>query len=186
MPDVFTMIIEKLQELGFFKFLLPYILTSAIFYGGLRKSRVFGEPEKNTVVNMTVALVASMMVWAAPILAGIDIETQLAAFFMQATAISLVFMVSIMIAGMFLPPDLPTVLKEALGNKIAALVFIGIVSGVFVLFTSGLFNALFGKVLLNIPPDVLWMIVGIALLILPVILVVGVGGGKGEKKTGGK
>lgn len=186
MADIFTPIIQKLHELGFFKFLLPYMLTSSIFYGLLRKSEVFGRPEKNQAVNGTVALVTSLMVWAAPIIAGIDIETQLAAFFTQGLIMTLVSMVSLMIAGMFLPPNLPEVLKDAMGNWVAALIIIGIAAGIFVFLMSGLFYALFGKVLISIPSDALWSIGAIILLILPIILIVGVGGGGERKEKGGK
>jgi len=184
MPDIFTPIIEKLMELGFFKFLLPYMLTSAIFYGLLRKTQIFGDPEKNTAVNATVATVAALMAMAAPIITGIDIQTQLSAFFMQAMSVSLIFIVSIMIAGMFLPPNLPELLEKKLKSWSAALLIIGMASGVFVFLMSGLFSMLFGRIILSIPSDVLWMIVGAILLILPIILIVGIGGG-GNKKQGG-
>jgi hypothetical protein len=32
MPDVFTAVIERLREIGAFKFLFPYMLTSASFW----------------------------------------------------------------------------------------------------------------------------------------------------------
>ena len=92
-------------------FLLPFTLTSAIFYGALRKSQIFGEPEKNVAVNGVVSLVASMMVWAAPIILGIDIQTSLATFFVQGLFATLVIMVGLVIVGMFAPPDLSKTLS---------------------------------------------------------------------------
>ena len=127
MPDVFTPVILKLQEIGAFNFFFPFMLTSAVFYGLLRKSQVFGKPEENTAVNGVIALMISFMVWAYPIMSGVDIEAQMSSFFMHGLVITLVVMVSVMLMGMFAPPDLPKHLADTIlkGNKfVAILIFI--------------------------------------------------------------
>lgn len=175
MPDIFTPVIERLRDIGAFRFLFPYILTSAVFYGLLRKSQVFGEPEKNVAVNAVVALVASFMVWSYPVIIGVDIETQLAAFFTQGLVVTLAFMVSLMIVGMFLPPNLTEHLAKNLfkGNKAWSIVLIGVFFGFVILGTSGLWNVLTGPDLFKeVPSDVLVTIGVIVLLILPVIFIV--------------
>lgn len=110
----------KLQELGFFTFILPFLLVAAIFYGLLRKSQVFGKPEENIAVNAIVALIAGFMVWAYPIIgaasAGVDVERLLSEFFFKSTMITLVVMLGLLIAGMFMPPDLPSKIGEKLGT----------------------------------------------------------------------
>jgi len=111
-PFEFT--IKKLQELGFFQFLLPFMLTATVFYGLLRKSKIFGEPKENVVVNGMVSLIAAFMVWASPILLGINIETQLSLFFLYSMIGILVFLVSLIIASLFFPPDLPKFLADNL------------------------------------------------------------------------
>ena len=58
MSDLFVDVIKKLQDIGAFNFLFPYILTSAIFYGLLRKSQIFGKPDENVAVNGVIAIVA--------------------------------------------------------------------------------------------------------------------------------
>ena len=83
MTSPFDTAIQKMAELGLFKFLFPFMLTAAVFYGLLRKSQIFGDSEKNVAVNAIVALVAGFMVWSYPIIAGIDITLQLANFFME-------------------------------------------------------------------------------------------------------
>ncbi|MEM5828345.1 MAG: hypothetical protein QW197_02475 [Candidatus Aenigmatarchaeota archaeon] len=80
MSDIFSNLILTLHQIGFFRFLIPFILTSAIFYGLLRKSKIFGEPEKNVAVNATVAISSAFLVSAAPIIAGIDITAYLSGF----------------------------------------------------------------------------------------------------------
>lgn len=180
MADIFTPVIERLRDIGAFNFLFPYMLTSAVFYGLLRKSQVFGKPDENTAVNAVVSLIASLMVWAYPIIAGVDIETQLVAFFTQGLVVTLVFMLALLITGMFLPPDLPKHLAEGLfsGNKAGGILVVGIVIGLIILGTSGMWNVLFGpQVFGETPTDVLVAIVVIVLLVVPIIFIT-YGGGK--------
>lgn len=174
MPDIFTPVIQKLGEIGAFKFLFPYLLTSAIFYGLLRKSQVFGKPEENVAVNAVVALVASFMVWAYPVLGGVDIQTQLSAFFTQGIVITLAFMIGLMIIGMFFPPDLSKYLADNLfkGNKAWSIVIIGLAFAFFILGTSGLWSALVNpQAFAGVPSDVLMTIAVIVLLVLPIIFI---------------
>jgi len=80
MANPFETVILNMRETGMFQFMLPFMLSSAIFYGLLRKSQIFGDPARSVTVNAVVALVASFMIWASPIILGIDIETRLASF----------------------------------------------------------------------------------------------------------
>ena len=61
MTTPLEIVLINLEKMGFFAF-LPFILTAAIFYGLLRRSKLFGEPEKNIVVNAVISLVAAFMV----------------------------------------------------------------------------------------------------------------------------
>ncbi len=136
--------ILQLQSLGFFKFFLPFILTAAIFYGGLRRAKLFGEPETNVAVNAIVAFAISLFVWAAPIILGVDIESKLSAFFVQGFSVTLVVLVALVIAGMFFPPDL----AKSLGEKMkapfwGAVVIVSLLIGVVILVSSGLGTILF-------------------------------------------
>lgn len=142
MTTPFDIAILNLQRIGFFKFVLPFILSAAIFYGLLRKSQLFGPAEKNAAVNAVVALSASFFVWAWPILMGIDITNQLSAFFMQGMGTALVVMVGLLLAGMFLPPDLPKTISERLksGWSIGVMVVGGIILVAILLISSGLYQ----------------------------------------------
>lgn len=148
MPSFFEIAILKLKAFGFFKFLLPFILTAAIIYGLLRKSQLFGEPDKNVAVNATIAFTVSLFVWAAPIILGIDIERNLAAFWIQGLSVSLIIIVGLMLASMFFPPDLAKQLTEHMKGKNwfwAGLIIVGIFVGGVLLLTSGLYVVLFPK-----------------------------------------
>jgi len=121
MSDVFSSLIITLHNLGVFKFLIPYILTLAIFYGLLRKSKIFGEPEKNIAVNATVAASAAFLVAAAPIIAGIDITRYLSGFL-----IYIMFVIFAMMTVLFIPNIIFPTLKEfdiSIDKKTIAIVF---------------------------------------------------------------
>lgn len=147
MPSFFETAVLKLQALGFFKFLLPFILTAAIIYGGLRRSQIFGEPERNVAVNAIVSFVISLFVWAAPIILGVDIETKLAAFFVQGFSVSLIVLVALVLAGMFFPPNLAKELSEKIKGPTfwGGVIVVSLIAGGVILVSSGLGSILFPK-----------------------------------------
>lgn len=172
MPEnIFSNVIFKLQEIGAFNFLFPYLLTTSIFYGLLRKTRIFGDPDRNVSVNGIIALVSGFMVWAFPILRGIDVETQLSTFFMQGMIVILVLMVGLMLVGMILPEDLPIKLWEKWKDQYnipTIILILSIVIGVVIFVTSGLVSIfLTPDVIATIPSDVLLVLGIIVVLVIP-------------------
>jgi len=117
MTSPMEVVIKNLQEIGAFQFLFPFMLTAAVFYGLLRRSKIFGEPEKNVGVNAVVALIAAFMVWSYPVLTGVNVEVMLAKFFFQGIIATLVIIVGLLIVTTFLPGSL----GEFLGEKLLRL-----------------------------------------------------------------
>lgn len=122
MNDPISQLIINLNNLGFFRFIIPFILTSAIFYGLLRRSRIFGDPKENVAVNATIAISAAFLVSAAPIIAGIDIANYLSGFLIY----SLFVIIGIIII-VFLPiiykPALEEFGKKELNKKTFLVIF---------------------------------------------------------------
>lgn len=171
MPTFFETAILKLQSLGFFTFLLPFILTAAIIYGGLRRAQLFGEPERNVAVNAVVAFVISLFVWAAPIILGIDIETKLSAFFIQGFSVSLIVIIALVLAGMFFPPDLAKSLSDRIKTPVfwGGIIIVALIVGGVILVSSGLATVLFPKGIgINFSSD---LVVSMAVLIALVVSV---------------
>ena len=175
MPTFFETAILKLQSLGFFQFLLPFILTAAIIYGGLRRAQLFGEQEKNVAVNAIVAFVISLFVWAAPIILGIEIEAKLSSFFIQGFSMSLIVLIALVLAGMFFPPDL----AKSLGDKIkapyfyGAIIIVALIVGGVILVSSGLATVLFPKGIgVKVSSDVFISIAVIIALVVSVAVIV--------------
>ena len=133
-------VILRLSEIGFFQFVLPFLLTSAIFYGLLRKSQIFGDPDKNIAINAVVSLTAGFMVWAYPIIAGVDVTETISTFFFQGAMAMVGVILGIMIAGMFLPKDLPSEISKHIKSSkgIGIIVAIGLIIAFVIVITSGL------------------------------------------------
>lgn len=183
MTSPFEIVILRLSELGFFNFVLPFMLISAILYGLLRKSQIFGPPEKNVVVNAVVSISAAFLVLAAPVLLGINIQQPLSAFFLQSMVAGLVGIMVFMIAGLVLPPDLPKVLNEKFKTGFWSVVIVaGVLVGLMMLITSGLVSVFFGPGtgVSTIPEDILAIAVVMIFLIAGVLIIFGIGG-KGGK-----
>lgn len=61
-----------LRSIGFFDFLLPFILFFAIIYGALEKTEVFGKDRHdiNSVIALVIALIATTTAMVTKVLAG--------------------------------------------------------------------------------------------------------------------
>jgi hypothetical protein len=183
MANTFDFVIVRLNQLGFFQLLL-FVLTSAVFYGLLRKSKLFGEADRNIVVNGVVALVAAFMVWSAPTLLGIDIVTSTTTFFVQGISATLVVMLALMITGMFAPEGLGKVLQENLkGRFLAAVLILGLIVALGIFFASGISNIFFPASTFStgLSTDTITIIVIGVMMIISVVVIIGVGGGGGGK-----
>lgn len=176
LTDPFSSVIIRLKGLGFFNFVLPFMISAAVFYGLLRKSQIFGPAERNVAVNATIAMGIAFFIWAFPIIQGINIEEQLSSFFAQSLVAMLVLMVSIMLCGMILPQNLPELLGEKFkaGGAWSLIIVGGILVGVALLITSGLTGVFFPAGMISgIPEDVINIVVVLAFLLITVIIFVG-------------
>jgi hypothetical protein len=134
MATPFEIVIEKLDELGFYEFFFPFVITAAIFYALLRKTRVFGE---NPTTAGVLAISISFLVFSFPALAGLSLQTQFSTFFTQATIFILIFVVAVVLAGVFYP-DITKVLMEQFKKPLMFYIMIAI--GIVIFLTSGLIS----------------------------------------------
>lgn len=188
MVSPIEIVILRLRELGFFEFLLPFMLSSAVFYGLLRKSQLFGPPERNVAVNAVVSLMVAFMIWAYPIIVGVSLEEKLSTFFVQGTIAMLVVIFGVSMVGVVFPEGLAKTLSEKW--KGGGLYVVMILSGILVfgglLLTSGLTEVFFpAAVGIAIPWDVILTVIMIAILgaVVFAIAVAGAAPPKEEKGT---
>jgi len=186
MVTPFETAILKMKEFGMFQFLFPFMLSAAIFYGLLRKSQIFGDPNKNVAINAVVALVAAFMVWSYPILAGVDVETQLTNFFTQGMSATLIILLGLLISSMFFKPDLAEQLSALFpkGSKVWSVVLIaGILIGGGILLSSGMINVFIPQAtgglggIGGLSEDTI-LTIGVVLLLAVTVVVVVFAGGK--------
>ena len=94
---MFENLIEIAQNYGIFNFLLPFLLTFSIFYGILRKSKIFGSDEKAERINAVIAFVAAFY-----ILIFTPAGTTLASFFANFFGWSVIALLTLLIFGTIL------------------------------------------------------------------------------------
>ena len=183
MATPLEILLINLKNMGFFAF-LPFLLTAAILYGLLRRSKLFGEPERNVVVNATVALVAAFLVWAYPIISGISIEEYqlfFSTFFLKGTVATIVVVIGLVIAGMFFPKGLGEILEERLKGRFGmGIVVLGLLIGVGVLIASGT-SIFFGFSIEGISIDLILSIVFLIVFISIIGFVIWITGRETKK-----
>lgn len=183
MPNMFETVVLRMRDAGMYQFLLPFMLSLAIFYGLLRKSRIFGDPREAVSINAVVSVVAAFMVWSAPVILGVNIEQSLANFFVQGSTATLVVIVSLLITSMFFPPDLATQISKTLKapKYVSAFIIFGFLVGAAIFISSGLFNILLPEGLRisgsDVSEEMVATIIG-ALLVIGTALVIVWGGGE--------
>jgi uncharacterized membrane protein YjfL (UPF0719 family) len=165
MADPFTSAIQFLDSIGFFKFLIPYILTSAIFYGLLRRSKIFGEKSESVAINATISLSAALLVTASPILVGIDLSKPLSQFLSYSLIVFIVVLVIVFIPLLVWQEQF---LKKVAENKKVAILMTIIIISVAVLTAIFIFYPL--QISLIYSSEILTAIS--ALLILFILLLI--------------
>lgn len=138
MVSPFQLVVEKLVELGFYEYFFPFIITTAIFYGLLKKSAVLGG---SAVINGLVALCAGFLIFGFPFIAGVSLAGPFAGFFTQATVFILIFGLGMLIASLFYP-NLQEWLASVFVRRTTLWTMLGL--GVALFVTSGLVTVITG------------------------------------------
>jgi len=178
MADLFQPIIQKLIDLGFYNFFFPFLVAAALFFGLLKKSKIFGD---SVVINGVVSLSLAFLIMGFPVIFGQPsfFALPLATFFSQATVVLLIFVMAF-IGASFFYPDMTKWVLDAFKHRTMLTVLIAIAFGL--LFTSGLINVLFvglsapttgtgenqqgGKT----PVDVIIIVAGIIIFMIMIII----------------
>ncbi len=164
MVSALEVVLLNLKNMGFFAF-LPFLLTAAVFYGLLRRSKLFGEPEKNVTVNAVTAITAAFLVWAYPIISGTSVEEYqqfFSTFFLKGSVATLTILIGLIIFSMFFPEGISTALGEKVKGKFAVgVIILSLLIALGVLLGSGTAN-LFGFSTIDIDTELIYSIIFIA------------------------
>jgi hypothetical protein len=183
MAEPLPHLISILQQQGVFEIYLPFLLTFAIFYGLLRKMKIFGgDPTANKIIALISGIAAAYVMIFSPV-AG-PISQFFATFFTQASIGMVVLLVFIMLVGLFLSAPFIGPKEIDLGKLAPWAVFAGFVIVLYMFVSSG-GVALFDKIVppgINISGEDIAMI----LLVVGTVVVIGflIGGGREEGSTG--
>ena len=179
MTNPFQIVAERLGELGFYNFFLPWVITSAVIWGLLKKSEVFG---KNAVViNSVLSIGISFFIWGSILIGGgPDVGLSLSKFFTQMSLIAIGFAVMLVIGSIFFP-DFPAKLKDSIPTE--GLFWMIIVIGFIILIGAGVLNI--GSMIYNLLSNILSvpggdvgiLIVAVVVLVLLLMFIGFMGGG---------
>jgi ABC-type uncharacterized transport system permease subunit len=169
---VFEEIIQRLVELGFYQFFLPFIIIAAISYALLRKGQILGE---SPLINAIVSLSIAFFIFGLPILAGISLVKPLSSFFGQIIVIVLIIAFGLLITGLFVP-DLMGKMGEWItsGSIMAWMIVVVLIIAI----SSGLFALIFSPLLESAGTGKDIFIVIFFLLLFVGIMAAVAGGGK--------
>jgi small-conductance mechanosensitive channel len=132
---VFEEIIQKLSELGFYNFLLPFIIVSAILYAILRKTKVLGE---SPLINGIVSIAVSFFIFGLPVLTGTGgFGKPMSNFFSQLIVVVLIIAFGLLVAGLFVPNLMEKMMEWMKGS---AIIWVIIIIVVLLAISSGLFS----------------------------------------------
>lgn len=186
MVSPFEIVIQNLDKIGALRFLFPFFLTSAVFYGLLRKSQLFGKPEENVSVNAVIAIVAAFLIWAYPVLTGIAVENILSKFLFQGLIALVTIVIGLMISGMFVPGGLGEYLGKTLEKKTTfwvGIVIFGLLVATAIFISSGAYSIIFPQGLgFEISEDIVLSVVTLAALVGTMVAVVWFTGKEKTKK----
>lgn len=90
-------VIDRANEIGFFKFVLPFLLMFAIVYGLLEKLDILHSDRANAIVATVAGLFVSLFVYTQP--AGLQLSTFLTQFFGAFAIVAVFLMAVVMGAG---------------------------------------------------------------------------------------
>jgi hypothetical protein len=176
MANPFQLITERLADLGIFSFFLPWLITVAVMWGLLKRSKMF-----DPTINAILSIVVSFFIWGFLAQTAFDIGGPLTTFITQGFILMLVFVFGLVGASMFYP-DFSKTLTESFKSSSMIWIFIGLFVGV-LFFTSGLHRVLFpGPSGTGIQADVNAMIMMLVALIVGILVLVGVQRGVGGSK----
>ncbi|MEM5882755.1 MAG: hypothetical protein QXQ77_00745 [Candidatus Aenigmatarchaeota archaeon] len=171
MADLFTPIVEQMDKLGFFNFFFPWLVTLAIMYAILKKSKILGE---SALINGVVAMSIAFLVFAFPVLSGFSLATPLSLLFTQTTSILLFFFVGFLLASLFYP-NLTQFLIQQFTRRSALMAMIALGLALFI--TSGLIGILWSQATKPpqpgtpaLPQDVIYLTVGIILFVVVLMM----------------
>lgn len=129
---IFESVVQKMVDFGLYDYVIPFILTSAIMFALLRKSRVIGD---SVVLNGVFSVSVGLLIFAFPVLTGITYGQELSTFFVQGSFWIFILVLAVLIASVFYP-DITKMLMDQM--KTRQFLFIMMAMGIAIFVVSGM------------------------------------------------
>lgn len=164
MVNPFQLIAERMAEIGFYDFLLPWMITAAVFWGLLKRSNLFESPG----VNAIVALAASFFLWGYVIgVASINVGGVMSTFMTQLSLILVAFLFVVVGATMFYP-SIGDLYESVKGSQ---WIIMSLVIGILLVVLSGMLGPVFSRLqFTGRSGDVMVIVLGISLFVMLIIV----------------
>lgn len=172
MVSPFETLVRNLVNLGFYNFVLPFIISAIVLYAILKKSKILGE---SNVINITLSIAVAFMIFGFPVITGLSIGGPLATFFTQAVIFGFVFAVALIVASIFYP-NMPEMMMREFKRR--TMLWIGLVLAIGLFITSGLVAVIWSAA--SAPPqpgaapgppnDVLILVAGLVIFMILIII----------------
>lgn len=173
---VFEAIIQLLQDFGFFRVVLPFLLIFALFYALLNKTGVLGQPNDpwTRSVSTIIALVAAFLV-----IAYTPVVDALATLIPQASFLLVLIMLLLMIIA-FIVPSWGKAIEEPkwwlwIPVFLLVLIFVAMAGysvGPNIPWLYGLTQFFMGAIPVELTEDAMNMLIGFAVVIaIPLIVI---------------
>ncbi|MBI2547549.1 MAG: hypothetical protein HYW23_03835 [Candidatus Aenigmarchaeota archaeon] len=100
MANIFQIVVERLLGIGFYNFLLPFILLSTVLYAVLRKTQLLGD---SVALHAIISIAVGLFVFGSPVILGTSLTVPLTSFLTQGVIIILALVFGFLISGLFYP-----------------------------------------------------------------------------------
>jgi len=132
--NYFEIVSRKLDELGFFNYIFPFLLITALVYVLLKKSKLVESPVALGSISLAISFI---VVFGFPLITGLKWGSFISSFMAQASVFLLIFFVGFLFSSFFYP-NLVERLPEFFKRRTTLLALVGFAFVLFV--TSGLVN----------------------------------------------
>lgn len=170
MVNIFQIAVERLVEVGFYNFLLPFILFTTVLYAVLKKTQILGD---SAVIHGIVSVTAGLFIFGVPVILGTSLLQPLTTFLTQATLAILVFVVGFLIASFFYPnimEKIPEIFKPPGpgGWLVWTVVGLSAIVGMFAFVFGPIRNAIRNS---GLPGDLVTLTIALAVIFIILLIV---------------
>ena len=158
----FGAVIQTLIDVGFYTFVLPFVLTFVVIYAVLEKAKIFHTEGANHIKNVNAII---SFIFGFFVVSSVQAISYIQSFIIYSVVIVMFFLALIVVLGMVLGEDFIQVFKENGKVKKGAIIGVFIIITIIILVGSGFFFKENVSDFLDYLPEDIWTYVFIFAII---------------------